>query len=249
MTWSMAETEYARYLFGLGELNGAIGARLGRSGRAVQGRLKRMYGSTKRTPSVWTPEAMEFARSRWELKWSSGQIAADLGFKLGLHITRNQVVGFLWRNGLSFANGVRRVPSVRLPLPRANDGRRSASKRPGRPEAVFHPRLPTRAVTIVVEKPLFFCSYPLEDLPPKTCRFPDGDGPFKFCGVQVVDDSSYCGYHHAVCYLSRKYKQRPADRQGAEAPPSLVPRGKAGVPISPNRTYLFGGVLSSKEGR
>lgn len=40
----------------------------------------------------------------------------------------------------------------------------------------------------------------LAELEPHQCRYPDGHGPFTFCGHPVRPGSSYCGSHHALCY-------------------------------------------------
>jgi hypothetical protein len=38
----------------------------------------------------------------------------------------------------------------------------------------------------------------LVELEIEHCRYPDGDGPFTFCGQQRMDGSSYCHSHSAL---------------------------------------------------
>lgn len=41
------------------------------------------------------------------------------------------------------------------------------------------------------------------DAPPKTCKFIEGErpyGPQPYCDKPTVENSSYCPYHHRVCF-------------------------------------------------
>ena len=44
----------------------------------------------------------------------------------------------------------------------------------------------------------------LEELKPGQCRFPYGDGPYRFCALPVHQDSSYCATHHKVCHQPQR---------------------------------------------
>ena len=41
----------------------------------------------------------------------------------------------------------------------------------------------------------------LVDLEKHDCRFPFGENPFLFCGEVKRDDSSYCDFHHRICWV------------------------------------------------
>jgi hypothetical protein len=71
------------------------------------------------------------------------------------------------------------------------------------------------ALPIMDEPPLaepLFAGIPFEELTPQTCRYPQGDGPFMFCGQPKQEGSAYCAHHHRVCYLplSRRPQFIPA---------------------------------------
>jgi GcrA cell cycle regulator len=49
------------------------------------------------------------------------------------------------------------------------------------------------------------------DLKPIHCRFPHGDGmTATFCGQSVQDGSSYCGFHHTLCYTPLQRRTAPS---------------------------------------
>lgn len=41
------------------------------------------------------------------------------------------------------------------------------------------------------------------------CKFLYGDGPFLACGHPTAESSSYCAYHHRLCWHPRDEKARP----------------------------------------
>jgi GcrA cell cycle regulator len=41
----------------------------------------------------------------------------------------------------------------------------------------------------------------LRDLEPNDCRYPYGDRIITFCGQPKQEGSSYCPYHHELCYV------------------------------------------------
>lgn len=43
---------------------------------------------------------------------------------------------------------------------------------------------------------------------PKTCQYPFGDGPYRFCEKKTQDGSSYCRAHHVVCWRQEQYRHQ-----------------------------------------
>ena len=227
--WSPEEVDYLKFLLENCKASEAeVGRRLGRTREAVHSKRDRVYGRTAK-PTIWTPEVLDSVRSKWDdLKWSTGEIAKVLGPPF----TRNMIVGKLYRLGLHGTNADRRTPLVRLPFP----SRKGTGV--GRPRRLQGYTPPPPAIQ--VEKPAF-CGYSLMDLPPRSCHYPHGDGPFTFCGAEVVDNSPYCGYHLAVCTLQKVYQIQHTRPKvcGVEAPPPMSPPDSAGV--SNPSGYVVGG--------
>lgn len=42
------------------------------------------------------------------------------------------------------------------------------------------------------------------------CRWPEGEGPFSFCGAPAITDKPYCPHHHGIAY-------RPGEAAESEA--------------------------------
>lgn len=153
--------------------------------------------------SIWTDEKIAELTRLWDERLSAYIIAEKLG------VTRNAVIGKVWRLGLQNPDGEKtrklrkdaverkpRVKKVKL-KPRINFVRESvrAVRANGNSDAMRliksvatdHPDL--RCVEI---DPLLLS---LEDLKRGECRYPYGDGPFLFCGHSATEGSSYCAPH------------------------------------------------------
>jgi GcrA cell cycle regulator len=113
-----------------------------------------------------------------------------------LGLSRNAVLGKAHRLGLSTHKARSAKPQPRKPIPKAK-------------------KLPP--VMPVLDEPApaepEFVGVGLLELEAGSCRYPQGDAaPYRFCGVPKQDGSSYCPYHHRLCYapLSRRPVYIPA---------------------------------------
>jgi GcrA cell cycle regulator len=135
----------------------------------------------------WTEERIARLKKLWHDGWSASECAA----KLGLGITRNSVIGKIHRLGLS---GTYRRPRER--------GRKRMAK-PDKPaqlletteQPVSRPQIPQMRPDLRPPQPPPQFSLSLLQLKPGQCRWPQGDGPFRFCGAPQALGSSYCAEH------------------------------------------------------
>ena len=135
----------------------------------------------------WPVELETKLRKLWAEELTAEQIAA----KLGLSVTRNSVLGKLFRLGL---------------LKKRPDGYKTRKPKEPR-KTVLVPKISKPSIPILFPQKLR-TSVPLG--PPKskflsvlqltnsTCRWPIGDpqhSDFHFCGHEPRDSSPYCAYH------------------------------------------------------
>ncbi len=133
---------------------------------------------------IWTDAMVEELRRLFAENLSGRLIAVALG----RGVTRNQVIGKLNRLGLQ-----RLGPTI------------SKSSKPPKPTVVAG-----KTIRLRVRNASFYAELAAADVVPlhvslfdlnqDQCRYPYGDGPFTFCGCQKIDDSSYCGPHHALTH-------------------------------------------------
>jgi GcrA cell cycle regulator len=129
--------------------------------------------------ATWTDERKALVRELW----AQGYSASQIGRQLDPPVTRNAVIGLCYRN--EFPHGRRRHPMPSPPpLPMQNAIREADA--PPRPKP--KPAEPA---------PPAFLALPLHELTDSQCRWPEGDGPFVFCGQPVVLASPYCPDHKA----------------------------------------------------
>lgn len=126
--------------------------------------------------SVWTDDRVELL----EKLWGEGVICRKIAEQLGDGFTRNSILGKARRLGLP--------AHIVLPGNYYPHVRQSA------------PRKKQEDIA-----PEGFLGVPLLDLAwvdgaPAECRYPQGEGPFTFCGQKVRRHSSYCPAHHQICY-------------------------------------------------
>ena len=134
---------------------------------------------------TWTDDRVELTKQLWLDGFSYTQIGAELG------VTRNAVCGLINRRGW------RREPQTitqRVQRPRQAKPmtfRHVIAKitRPGPKEK--DAGLPKDQSTFAVT---------FADLQSRHCRFPIGERPFMYCGADKIEESSYCGRHHRLCY-------------------------------------------------
>lgn len=139
------------------------------------------------------------------LGWSGRQIATALG------LSRNQVIGKVFRMGLTLGGGhgaterarhqVRRVKATTPPKPTATSIRVSSNGRRAYPVSIGVAPAPSPAH----DGP----TVSLIDLGPHACRWPYGDGPYTFCGKPKDGEGSYCVEHDRRAHL-------PSRLSGAE---------------------------------
>lgn len=157
--------------------------------------------------SVWTDERVVQLRSLWADGLSCSQIAAAMGEGL----TRNAVIGKIHRLGMGEkAHPLRkaRAPKPRREpvfISREEKARRQAIRGVARligwDIPTFEPQPPAESLHVS-----------LLDLGPNSCRYPEGDGPFLFCGQPRMLGSSYCEHCHKVTHQSpvvKKATQHP----------------------------------------
>ena len=110
-------------------------------------------------------------------------IAERINAAHGTAFTKNACIGFGRRMGVP-----KRQP------PRSYAGRRGRVLKPRvrAPKVQLKPRTP---------KPKRIGKMELLDLGPRDCRWPNGNGPFLFCGAAVmVESCSYCLPHAHIAY-------------------------------------------------
>lgn len=156
---------------------------------------------------LWSerPDLIEYARERYlDWGWTCSQVANGLYDDHQITVTRNAVVGLVFRKGWSRegAQGKQRVietKEVKISVPR----RDKRNNRPTKAQVLAQPiELQMEPKTIL-------------QLGARHCRFvigePDSDKTF-FCGAVTADGFSYCQYHHRLCHIPLN------ERSGVAAP-------------------------------
>lgn len=123
-------------------------------------------------PSPWTDERIELLKKLW----AEGYVAPFIAMQLGGSITKNGVVG----------------KALRLRLEKRRTGVRT-------PRSAYIPAYKPRPVKAPTG-PKPFLGIELQDLKPAHCRFPQGEGPYFFCGQPKKPGSSYCPHHHKITH-------------------------------------------------
>jgi GcrA cell cycle regulator len=158
----------------------------------------------------WTDAAI----ARLKELWGEGFSASECGQRMG--VSRNSVIGKIHRLGLS---GKYRRPRERgRRMTKASASKLAAQKSPNNEQPP--------ASRDLSEEPKRG-SFDLLDLKFGQCRWPEGDGPYRFCGAPQVFDSSYCKAHHAMAHASGG--QRAADRAAEQALAGKLFASRAGV--------------------
>lgn len=132
---------------------------------------------------IWTDERVVKLKELW-LKGSS---ASEIGTEMG--ISRCAVLGKVNRIGLSGRQPVR---------PLRDPARKARRDKPKLRiiRSIEREALKIRAAEVEARH--------LPEPEPGLCKYPYGDGPFTFCGHPIQDKSSYCGPHHALCWMPPK---------------------------------------------
>jgi GcrA cell cycle regulator len=134
--------------------------------------------------ATWTDERRELVRELW----AQGYSASQIGRQLDPPVTRNAVIGLCYRN--QFPHGKRRTAPMPSPEPLSPAYFLREEPKPPvvRPALQLRPQPP---------QPPAFLGLPLEQLTDSQCRWPEGDGPFVFCGQSSVLGRPYCALHNA----------------------------------------------------
>ena len=169
---------------------------------------------------MWTETQDAVLRELHGAGKSAAEIAAIIG-----GMTRNAVLG--------------RAHRLKLPTHRAApskaQAKRQAKKRRNSPERfeqgkkakrpVFNIRRPAEDIlppTVVPEPPpppVPMANIGIMDLTSGMCRWPLGDGPYRFCGHRKWGDKVYCEYHSRIAYRPpERREQRKNERFAARTP-------------------------------
>lgn len=139
---------------------------------------------------TWTPERTDTARGLWLAGNTASHIAGVLG-----SVTKNGVLGKMHKLGLARYERPRRQPKAKV---------RSAVQRNRDRETVLRIQRAPHLTSAPLAKTEAWNALPgsspigLLDLTDKTCRWPIGERPFRFCGCAPIAGSTYCGAHHAL---------------------------------------------------
>jgi hypothetical protein len=134
--------------------------------------------------NLWTDEASDLAASLWREGFTGDQIVSALGAH-GVKVSRNSVLGKLFRMGLVGASTIKRDTS----LVSKRNGRMRAQQRPvtvkAKPQAV-RPSVEAEALHV-----------PFVELQAFQCRAVTDPTRFeqRFCGHVRADASPYCETH------------------------------------------------------
>jgi len=137
--------------------------------------------------SEWTPERTTQLKALWIDGLSCSQIAAKIG-----RITRNAVIGKVHRLELDRRrqnNPFKKSGEHQRERARLNNERR----RLRRAEAGPAPRAWERKIICTEVDPR---NIDMMDLEPNDCRWPEGEGPYTFCGAPKFNGFSYCAGHY-----------------------------------------------------
>lgn len=138
--------------------------------------------STTKIQAGWTDERVERAKELWIQGESAAFIARDLG-----DVSRNGVIGKMHRLGLPRRN----VTSQATPKPKFARERYTKPRRKPKPIFIIEKLAEPESLRLTID-----------DLRFNTCRFiadtPDENATY--CGHRTRPLSSFCPYHHSICY-------------------------------------------------
>jgi len=140
----------------------------------------------------WTEERIAEA----ERLFGEGNSAAQVAAAIGGGITRNAVIGMAHRRG--WTGG--KPPRIALGRRAPSRGNRSYHARKSAKPPAARPR-PARPVPIENLAVPVSRDVALMDLAASDCRWPNGKGPFTFCGQRAHGGGSYCEYHSRLAYV------------------------------------------------
>ena len=188
----------------------------------------------------WTNERIELLQKLWLDGWSASRIAGELA----CGITRNAVIGKVFRLRLSgrvnarSGNGAASPPHQKAP--RRPPHRHAESPQiAGNTALAFHPFVieapapqTVRDVVVPMSEPVT-----ISELRELMCRWPIGDPAqpeFRFCGAKKLPGHGpYCACHAGIAYQSQHDRRR--ERRPQNGPNAAIQLGPAdihrGIPI------------------
>jgi len=156
--------------------------------------------------NVWTPQKIERLRELWP---DPRLTTEDIGRELG-GLTKGAVLGKAHRLDLGYKPSNHpnmrygRPPKARTPRPQKPKFNFGSVWGPS-PKAESDAFVPRAADIVSLQKTIL-------ELREGDCRWPEGDGPFTFCGHPAVRDKSYCASH---CQIGFMRERRRAPNKGA----------------------------------
>lgn len=162
----------------------------------------------------WTNERIELLQKLWLEGWSASRIAAELGDG----ITRNAVIGKVFRLGLSgrakpAGNAVLASPHQRAPR-RSTHRQANSLQVVGNTALALEPLVIERSVPVKARDVVVPISEPVTilDLRESMCHWPIGDPTqpdFRFCGAKKLPGQGpYCACHARVAYQTSHERRR-----------------------------------------
>jgi len=163
----------------------------------------------------WTNERIELLQKLWLEGWSASRIAGELAHG----ITRNAVIGKVYRLGLS--GRAKALPgNVPASPPHHKAPRRSALRHANSPQVLgntalaLHPFVieapapqPVRDVVVPIFEPVT-----IVELRESMCRWPIGNpaqSEFRFCGAKKrPGEGPYCACHAGIAYQTQHDRRR-----------------------------------------
>ncbi|MGQ0445647.1 MAG: GcrA family cell cycle regulator [Beijerinckiaceae bacterium] len=177
----------------------------------------------------WTNERIELLQKLWLEGWSASRIAGELG----CGITRNAVIGKVYRLGLSGRDNAR-SENVPASPPHQKAVRRLGHQHACSPQVAGNPALafdpfvieaPTphtvrEVVVVTISEPVT-----IAELRESMCRWPIGDpaqSEFRFCGAKKLPGQGpYCACHAGIAYQTQHDRRRERRPQGELSGPLL----------------------------
>jgi GcrA cell cycle regulator len=147
--------------------------------------------------SDWTPERDELLRKVMDSGLSFKDAAVEINAATGSTFSRNAAIGRGKRIGIVVPKRKSKVPKRLEPCNRAAPPRQIGQAKPRRLASDFSPL----NIAPVASRRLV-----LIELEPKDCRYPDGDGPFTFCGHPRCDGRSYCAAHLRIVWKPKELR-------------------------------------------
>lgn len=147
---------------------------------------------------MWTDETRTFVRMRWAEGRSASEISAEYKERYGVRKTRNAIIGYVHRAGLSRKDGPTQPKRVERTSRR---NRVTKVRAPRTPKPAPPEPLSVRKALILSLEPID-TSTRVDAIARHQCRFIHGDprGEWAFCARPKQHGSSFCVHHTRLCY-------------------------------------------------